>query len=165
MLNTSTFHPACLSEPKSTEAVKSLMENNLLESIQVNSVLAVLLQALSAREQDAPILNTIMLLTEVVERLVKRNKQLISIIHSENESTPFLYSSLLDQAPNTKLGTRIRETRKLLSLTQKQIAELVGVTPSCVTQWESGIVYPNCDKLIPLAKALGCDPLWLISGN
>lgn len=73
-------------------------------------------------------------------------------------------SRQIDEVAMT-LGSRIREIRKSRGITQKDIAELVGVTPSCVTQWESGLISPNCDKLIPLAKALGCDPLWLISSN
>ena len=60
------------------------------------------------------------------------------------------------------IGTRIRELRKALNLSQKQIAEQVGVTPSCITQWESDLISPNCDKIIPLANALECDPLWLL---
>lgn len=74
---------------------------------------------------------------------------------------PDTYISALSYSV-TNPSSRIREIRKARGITQKDIAELVGVTPSCVTQWESGLISPNCDKLIPLAKVLGCDPLWLI---
>ncbi|MGF2654833.1 helix-turn-helix domain-containing protein [Serratia marcescens] len=63
------------------------------------------------------------------------------------------------------IGSRIREIRKSRGITQKQLGEALGVTQQSVFSWESGIASPACDKLIPLAKALGCDPLWLISGN
>ncbi|WP_277973287.1 helix-turn-helix domain-containing protein [Pantoea agglomerans] len=65
----------------------------------------------------------------------------------------------------TTLGNRIHEARKALGLTQKQIAESCGVTASCVTQWEAGQITPSSDKIISLAIALNCDPLWLLTGS
>lgn len=40
--------------------------------------------------------------------------------------------------------------------TQKQIAEILGVTPNCITQWESGARRPNVVMLKKLAKLLEC---------
>lgn len=37
----------------------------------------------------------------------------------------------------------LREYRKKKGYTQKQIAEIIGVVPSCVTQWESGVRKPD----------------------
>lgn len=62
------------------------------------------------------------------------------------------------------IGERIRELRKMHNLTLKDIAEATGVTQQAVHLWESKGAIPSCDKLIPLANSLGCDPLWLI-GN
>lgn len=93
----------------------------------------------------------------LVQNKVTAIENFCTLIDQQKTTSPQLSPN---DHPN--IGSRIREIRKSRGITQKDIAELVGVTPSCVTQWESGLISPNCDKLIPLAKALGCDPLWLI---
>lgn len=46
--------------------------------------------------------------------------------------------------------------RRKKGLTQKQIAKALGVVPSCVTQWESGVRCPNVVMLKKLAELLEC---------
>ena len=50
----------------------------------------------------------------------------------------------------------LKEYRHKKELSQKQIAEKMGVSPSCVTQWESGVRRPNVVMLKKLAKLLEC---------
>ena len=50
----------------------------------------------------------------------------------------------------------IRTIRLSKNLTQDNLASLVGVTRTAVTMWESGAAMPRADKLIELAKVLGC---------
>ena len=50
----------------------------------------------------------------------------------------------------------LREYRTRKGYTQKQIAEIMGVVPSCVTQWESGTRKPNLVMLKKLAGVLEC---------
>ena len=45
-------------------------------------------------------------------------------------------------------------TRK--SITQAELAKQLGVTPNCVTQWESGARRPNVVMLKKLAQLLEC---------
>ena len=45
-------------------------------------------------------------------------------------------------------------TRK--AITQAELAKLFGVTPNCITQWESGVRRPNVVMLKKLAKLLEC---------
>lgn len=51
---------------------------------------------------------------------------------------------------------RISEYRKRNDLTQAELSELLGVSTSCVAQWENGTRTPNIRKLQELAKLFGC---------
>jgi HTH-type transcriptional regulator, cell division transcriptional repressor len=48
----------------------------------------------------------------------------------------------------------IREGRERLDLNQSQLAELVGVSPQAVQQWESGATQPRGKRLNKIAKVL-----------
>ncbi len=50
----------------------------------------------------------------------------------------------------------LKEYRFKVGYTQKQIAEALGVTPHCITQWESGARRPNVVMLKKLAELLEC---------
>lgn len=45
-------------------------------------------------------------------------------------------------------------TRK--AMTQAELARLMGVTPNCITQWESGVRRPNVIMLKKLSELLEC---------
>lgn len=55
------------------------------------------------------------------------------------------------------LGNRIRELRKLKQLSQEEIAEQCGVSPSSVSRWETGNLSPSYKHLTQLAKVLDID--------
>ncbi|EHM7313087.1 helix-turn-helix domain-containing protein [Salmonella enterica] len=65
----------------------------------------------------------------------------------------------------TLIGERIRKTRKERSLTQADLAEAANVTTQAVCLWENSNTIMAVDKLIPLANALKCDPMWLLTGE
>lgn len=50
----------------------------------------------------------------------------------------------------------IRELREAKSLSQVELASLMGVDQTAVSQWERGITQPRADKLPELARILGC---------
>ena len=50
----------------------------------------------------------------------------------------------------------LKEKRKKKGYTQTQIAKMLGVVPSCVTQWESGVRKPDIVMLKRLAEVLEC---------
>lgn len=52
--------------------------------------------------------------------------------------------------------TALLEYRKNAGLTQKQLAEKLGVTQACIGMWEIGCRKPNIVTLKKLAKILGC---------
>lgn len=60
---------------------------------------------------------------------------------------------------------RIREIRKERGMTQKELAQVVGVDQSAVAQWESGASGPHRNKLPKLAQALGCSIDALLAEN
>lgn len=64
------------------------------------------------------------------------------------------------------LGERIKLQRESLGLTLLQLAQKVGVSEATVQRYESGeIKTPRHDKLIAMAKALGVDVNYLVTGN
>ena len=52
-------------------------------------------------------------------------------------------------------GGRVRRYRKAAHLTQQELAEKVGVTPSAVRAWESNTARPRLDKMDKLAQIFG----------
>ncbi|MGN1305836.1 MAG: SAM-dependent methyltransferase [Oscillospiraceae bacterium] len=65
----------------------------------------------------------------------------------------------------SKNGELIRSLRKEKGLTQKQVAEILGVQPKTVSKWETGHGYPDTSLLNDLAKALGVNTETLLSGS
>ncbi|WP_413510360.1 LexA family protein [Serratia liquefaciens] len=63
------------------------------------------------------------------------------------------------------VGSRIRFRRRQLKLTQKDIAEYVGVSASAVTQWESDAAGLSGDSLLKASLILKCSPEWLQLGK
>lgn len=49
---------------------------------------------------------------------------------------------------------RLREIRKEKGLTQAELAQMIGVSPSSVKKWENGDVLPNIKIIASLGMAL-----------
>lgn len=64
-----------------------------------------------------------------------------------------------------KIGTYIAAKRKELGLTQKQLAEMLGVTDKTVSRWETGKYMPDMSLLIPLSEKLGISVFELLNGQ
>lgn len=63
------------------------------------------------------------------------------------------------QAAPQPFPERIRQLRKEAGLSQRQLANFVGVSTSAVSCWETGTrEIPAGDNLVRLAEALGLDP-------
>ena len=63
-----------------------------------------------------------------------------------------------------QFGAKLRELRKRLSMTQRELAELVGVDFSYLSKIESGVVPPPSQKVISrIASALKADENELIT--
>lgn len=61
-----------------------------------------------------------------------------------------------------EIGNRIRKYREDRKLSQKQLAELIGVSNSRVSNWEQGINRPDADILAEICRALQVSPSELL---
>ena len=61
-----------------------------------------------------------------------------------------------------EIGNRIRKYREDRKLSQIQLAELIGVSNSRVSNWEQGINRPDADILAELCRALQVSPSELL---
>lgn len=64
--------------------------------------------------------------------------------------------------PKYELGNRIKRLRKELGISQKELAERIGVSNSRVSNWEQGINRPDADILAKLCSALQTSPSLLL---
>ena len=64
-----------------------------------------------------------------------------------------------------ELNEKIQELRKQKGLTQEELAELLFVSRTAISKWESGRGYPSIDSLKALAKFFGVTIDALLSGE
>lgn len=65
-----------------------------------------------------------------------------------------------------KLQDRIKLAREKAKLTQKELADRVGIRPQAVSQWESGDTKSlRGPSLARAAEALSVSPIWLSDGD
>jgi len=55
-------------------------------------------------------------------------------------------------------GAKIRNARKALGLTQRQLAELLGVSNTSISNWEKDLSRPDADMIQKLCAALQLQP-------
>ena len=61
-----------------------------------------------------------------------------------------------------EIGNRIRKYREASHLSQKQLAEILGVSNSRVSNWEQGLNRPDADILAEMCVALDVSPSLLL---
>lgn len=66
---------------------------------------------------------------------------------------------------NEKIGKFIAQVRNQMGLTQKELAEKIGVSDKTVSKWECGKSMPDISYLDALCKALSINMNELISGQ
>ena len=64
-----------------------------------------------------------------------------------------------------KIGKFIHDLRKEKELTQKQLADLVGVSDKTISKWETGRGIPDTAIMNELCKVLGISINELLSGE
>lgn len=64
-----------------------------------------------------------------------------------------------------QIGALIARRRKEKGLTQKQLAQQLGVTDKAVSKWERGLSCPDIALLLPLANLLEVTPSELLAGQ
>jgi transcriptional regulator with XRE-family HTH domain len=66
---------------------------------------------------------------------------------------------------NIKTGILIAKKRKEKQLTQKDLADKLGVSNATVSKWETGKGFPDISLLEPLASVLGFSVSEILSGE
>ncbi len=106
-----------------------------------------------------------------IDLSVKRGKTSLTILKAENReldtlNKPFNYWSkdlriTFDSEKRSTewfdLGLRLKEFRTRRGLSQTELAKLVGVTPSSISQVESNIIYPSLPALLKIAEVLAVE--------
>ena len=65
----------------------------------------------------------------------------------------------------SKNGKLLCDLRKAKGMTQKQVAEKLGIVPKTVSKWETGHGFPDVSTLSALADVLGVSERILLSGD
>lgn len=55
-------------------------------------------------------------------------------------------------------GEKIRNARKVLGLTQRQLADRLGVSNTSISNWEKGLSRPDADLIQELCRVLQLQP-------
>lgn len=63
------------------------------------------------------------------------------------------------------IGERIRNERKTIYLTQRQLSDITGIPVTTISDYEKNKYEPNATNILKLSTALECSISWLISGK
>ncbi|EPI5279034.1 helix-turn-helix domain-containing protein [Escherichia coli] len=63
------------------------------------------------------------------------------------------------------IGARIKSARKKLGLTEADLARMIHTYSDPINDWECGTCEVPADQIVPLASALNCDLVWLLTGK
>ncbi len=91
--------------------------------------------------------------------------ELASSILAVTQKYSLTASRLCKQNLAINSQNRIRTQREACGLTTAELAKLLDLNEEIIIQWESGEYEPTISMLIPLANILGCDPMWLLTGE
>ncbi len=106
-----------------------------------------------------------------IELSIKRGTTFLTVLKAEKRGTdnlhkPFKYwtkdSTIAfeeDNRPSGKLdlGRKLKEIRTKRGLSQSELAKLVGLTPSAISQVESNLIYPSLPALVKMAEVLAAE--------
>jgi transcriptional regulator with XRE-family HTH domain/KaiC/GvpD/RAD55 family RecA-like ATPase len=82
--------------------------------------------------------------------------------HYEVWDQEVIFPSIGGRRPSN-LGDKIRTLRKKLGMTQKELAEQVGLTPSFISQLEKNLISPSLDSLLKLSEKLNTQPIYFLT--
>ena len=66
-----------------------------------------------------------------------------------------IFKDLKDRLNMAELAQRLKTYREHRKLTQKRLAELVGVSPRVYNRWENGDATPHWDSILKIVNLLG----------
>lgn len=79
-------------------------------------------------------------------------------------AAPTIYN-IVKQPPSSGISSRLQLARENLGLSEADLARQLNTYSDHISDWECGITEPPASMIIPLANALKCDPLWLLTGE
>ncbi len=82
--------------------------------------------------------------------------------HYEVWDDEIIFPSIGGRRPGN-LGDKIRTLRKKIGMTQKELAEQVGLTPSFISQLEKNLISPSLDSLLKLSEKLNTQPIYFLT--
>jgi transcriptional regulator with XRE-family HTH domain/KaiC/GvpD/RAD55 family RecA-like ATPase len=106
-----------------------------------------------------------------IDLSVKRGKTSLTILKAEKRDLDTLNKSFHYWSKDLKisfdsekrstewfdLGKRLKEFRTKRGLSQTELAKLIGVTPSTISQVESSLIYPSLPALLKMAEVLAVE--------
>ena len=106
-----------------------------------------------------------------IDLSIKRGKSALTILKADkrkpdtlnvptsfwNDGMDIVFESDGRRFSSVDLGMRIKELRSKQGMSQKELAGLVGVTPSTISQIESSSIYPSLPALFKIAQTLNVD--------
>ncbi|HIB1546997.1 TPA: helix-turn-helix domain-containing protein [Salmonella enterica subsp. enterica serovar Muenchen] len=100
-----------------------------------------------------------------VQIVVKTNLEgLCQVLYQSDSQTKGADLPTTGYTPNN-IGYRIQIARENLGMSEDDLAEKLDIHPGDVLTWEDGTDQPLAGMIIPLANALKCDPMWLLTGE
>jgi transcriptional regulator with XRE-family HTH domain len=81
--------------------------------------------------------------------------------HYEVWDEEIIFPSIGGRRP-INLGEKIKTLRKKIGMTQKELAEQVGLTPSFISQLEKNLISPSLDSLLKLSEKLNTQPIYFL---
>ncbi|MBN1907314.1 MAG: helix-turn-helix domain-containing protein [Deltaproteobacteria bacterium] len=106
-----------------------------------------------------------------IELSVKRGKTSLTVLKAEKRDSstlnrPYgywtrdmniLFDSEKRPTASIDMGIRLKELRVKRGLSQTEVARLIGVTPSTISQIESNLIYPSVPALLKMAEILNIE--------
>jgi transcriptional regulator with XRE-family HTH domain len=106
-----------------------------------------------------------------IDLSVKRGKTSLTVLKAEKRDSSKLnrpygywtkdqniyFDSENRSTGSIDMGMRLKELRVKRGLSQTEVAKLIGVTPSTISQIESNLIYPSVPALLKMAEILNID--------
>ncbi|EHX6274125.1 helix-turn-helix domain-containing protein [Salmonella enterica] len=86
-------------------------------------------------------------------------------IYSQTKGADLPATSYAPCGCGMTIAFRIRLARENLNMSEDDLAEKLDIHPGDVLAWEDSTDQPLAGMIIPLANALKCDPMWLLTGE
>jgi len=84
-------------------------------------------------------------------------------IYEINEGNVII--SLLKKEPSLEIGSRLKAIRLRLSMSQKELADKIDVSPSFISQVENNQISPSLSSFVQICNAIGVSPSELLEGK